>query len=148
MRALIQCVSEASVEVEGKTIGEIGKGYLIFLGVGPDDSREEVEKLWNKIYKLRVWMDDNGKTNWNLDKVGGACLVVSQFTLYGDFRKGNRPSFTKAAPPALGKELYEAFVERARADLDRVECGEFGADMQVHLINDGPFTIWLDTEEF
>ena len=147
MRALVQCVSQASVEVEGKTIGEIGKGYLVFLGVGPEDGPEEVEKLWNKIYRLRVFMDDQGKTNWNLEKVGGSCLIVSQFTLYGDFRKGNRPSFTKAAPPALGEKLYLDFVARAKQDLDRVESGEFGADMKVHLVNDGPFTIWLDTAE-
>ncbi len=148
MRALIQCVSEASVWVDGQSIAAIDRGFLIFLGVGPEDGPEEVERLWTKIFKLRVFPDDTGKTNWDLSRVGGQCLIVSQFTLYGDFRKGNRPSFTSAAPPALGKALYEAFVARARLDVPDLASGQFGADMQVRLVNEGPFTIWLDTDQF
>ncbi len=147
MRALIQCVTNAHVDVEGETIGKIGRGMLILLGVGVDDTETQVEKLWSKISRLRIFEDENGKTNLSLSDVGGSMLVVSQFTLYANCKKGNRPSFTDAARPPKANQLYEAFVARARQDIDRVETGEFGAMMQVSLINDGPFTVWLDTDE-
>lgn len=147
MRALIQCVKKASVSVERKIVGKIDRGYLIFLGVGQEDEIEQVKKLWSKINRLRIWEDDQGKTNWNLEKVAGSCLIVSQFTLYANCKKGNRPSFVEAAGGDKGKDLYEAFLEEARKDVPIVEKGIFGAEMDVELINEGPFTIWLDTEE-
>ena len=132
MKAVIQRVTQAQVRIEGNVVGSIGKGFLILLGVGQDDSEEQ---------------DETGKTNLSLDDVAGEVLVVSQFTLYADCRRGNRPSFTKAGSPDSANALYERFVERARRDVERVETGEFGADMQVSLQNDGPFTILLDTDE-
>ncbi len=147
MRALIQCVTNAHVDVEGETIGSIDRGMLILLGVGVDDTEAQVEKLWNKISRLRIFEDENGKTNLSLSDVGGSVLVVSQFTLYASCKKGNRPSFTDAARPPKANQLYEAFVARARQDTSRVETGKFGAMMQVSLVNEGPFTVWLDTDE-
>ena len=147
MKAVIQRVTQAQVRIEGNVVGSIGKGFLILLGVGQDDSEEQVEKLWSKIFRMRIFADENGKTNLSLDDVAGEALVVSQFTLYADCRRGNRPSFTKAGSPDSANILYECFVERARRDVERVETGEFGADMQVSLQNDGPFTILLDTDE-
>ena len=147
MRALIQCVTNAHVDVDGETIGEIGHGMLILLGVGLDDTEAQVEKLLSKISRLRIFEDENGKTNLSLSDVGGSVLVVSQFTLYANCKKGNRPSFTDAARPEEANRLYEAFVARARKDIPRVETGRFGAMMQVSLVNDGPFTVWLDTDE-
>lgn len=147
MKAVIQRVTQAQVRIEGNVVGSIGKGCLILLGVGQDDSEEQVEKLWSKIFRMRIFADENGKTNLSLDDVAGEVLVVSQFTLYADCRRGNRPSFTKAGSPDSANTLYECFVERARRDVERVETGEFGADMQVSLQNDGPFTILLDTDE-
>ncbi|MDD7592796.1 MAG: D-aminoacyl-tRNA deacylase [Peptoniphilaceae bacterium] len=147
MRALVQCVLDASVEVEGTVIGAIDRGYLIYLGVGPDDGEAELEKLWKKIIQMRVFMDENGKTNLSLDQVGGNVLIVSQFTLYASMKRGNRPSFATAAPPAQAEALYDLFVARARKDLPRLQTGQFGADMKVRSTNDGPFTIWLDTAE-
>ena len=147
MRALIQCVTNAHVDVEGETIGEIGRGMLILLGVGQDDTEAQVEKLWSKISRLRIFEDGNGKTNLSLSDVSGSVLVVSQFTLYANCKKGNRPSFTDAARPPKANQLYEAFVAQARQDIDRVETGRFGAVMEVSLVNDGPFTVWLDTDE-
>lgn len=149
MRALLQRVTHAEVAVEGETVGTCGRGFLILLGVGPDDTERDVERLWHKIRKLRVFDDEAGKMNLALDAVGGEVLVVSQFTLYADCRRGNRPSFTAAAPPDLGRRLYTAFCELATADLGAAHVGHgiFGADMQVSLVNDGPITIWLDTEE-
>lgn len=147
MRALIQCVTNAHVDVEGETIGEIGRGMLILLGVGQDDTEAQVEKLWSKISRLRIFEDGNGKTNLSLSDVSGSVLVVSQFTLYANCKKGNRPSFTDAARPPKANQLYEAFVAQARQDIDRVETGRFGAMMEVSLVNDGPFTVWLDTDE-
>ena len=145
MRALVQCVSEARVTVEGETVGSIGKGYLILLGVGHDDTEAEAERLWSKIARLRIFEDAEGKTNLALADVGGEVLVVSQFTLYASCKKGNRPSFTDAGSPDEANRLYEWFVERARRDVPRVETGRFGAYMDVSLVNDGPFTLWLDT---
>lgn len=147
MKAVIQRVTQAQVQIEGNVVGSIGKGFLILLGVGQNDSEEQVEKLWSKIFRMRIFADENGKTNLSLGDVAGEVLVVSQFTLYADCRRGNRPSFTKAGSPDSASALYERFVERARRDVERVEMGEFGADMQVSLQNDGPFTILLDTDE-
>ena len=146
MRALVQCVSEAQVTVDGAVVGSIGKGYLVLLGVGADDAEEQAEKLWRKISRMRVFEDAQGKTNLSLADVGGEVLVVSQFTLYANCKKGNRPSFTDAAAPAEAERLYEHFCQLARADVPRVEQGAFGAMMDVSLVNHGPFTVWLDTD--
>ena len=141
MRALIQRVTHAQVDVDGRTVGSIGTGLLILLGVGTNDTEAQVDKLWGKISKMRIFEDKAGKTNLSLADVSGEVLVVSQFTLYASCKKGNRPSFTEA------NRLYELFVSQARKDVPRVETGEFGAMMEVSLVNDGPFTIWLDTDE-
>ena len=132
MRAVVQRVSNARVDIDGATAGSIGRGLLILLGVGHDDSEEQAERLWSKIARLRIFEDAEGKTNLSLADVGGEVLVVSQFTLFANCRRGNR--------------LYEWFVERARRDVPRVETGRFGAYMDVSLTNDGPFTLWLDTD--
>ncbi len=147
MRALIQRVTSASVSIDGQVVGECGKGYLILLGVGDGDGQAQIERLWSKIFKLRIFEDEDGKTNLSLADIGGEVLVVSQFTLYANCKKGNRPSFTQAGAPQAAEELYEAFVARAKADVAHVQTGRFGAMMQVSLVNDGPFTIWLDTDE-
>ena len=147
MRAVVQRVSSAQVAIEGQVVGSIGSGFLVLLGVGEADGSEQLERLWSKIYKLRIFADEQGKTNLSLADVGGELLVVSQFTLFANCRKGNRPSFTQAGSPQLAEELYERFVERARQDVACVQTGRFGADMQVSLVNDGPFTILLDTDE-
>ena len=146
MRAVIQRVTSASVSIEGSVVGEIEKGFLILLGVGQDDNEPEVERLWSKIFKMRIFDDADGKTNLSLADVSGSILVVSQFTLYANCKRGNRPSFTEAGAPNKAERLYEAFVERAKRDVNRVETGRFGADMNVSLVNDGPFTIILDTD--
>ena len=148
MRAIIQRVSSASVTIDGDVTGSIEAGYLILLGVSQYDADEQAVKLWNKISKLRIFCDADGKTNLSLHDIGGSVLIVSQFTLYADCKKGNRPSFTNAGSPGEANRLYEMFIELARADLgaDCVAHGSFGAEMQVALINDGPFTIWLDTD--
>ena len=147
MRAVVQRVSEASVAIDGETVGSCARGFLVLLGVGEGDTEAEAERLWSKILKLRIFPDGEHHTGASLADVGGEVLVISQFTLYADCRKGNRPSFTGAGEPGESKRLYEFFVERARQDLPHVACGEFGADMQVSLVNDGPFTICLDTDE-
>ncbi|MDO5043876.1 MAG: D-aminoacyl-tRNA deacylase [Coriobacteriia bacterium] len=148
MRALIQRVSQAQVSIDGEVSAQIKQGLLIFLGVGSQDSLQEAEKLWSKISKLRIFEDENGKTNLAASDVASLeMLVVSQFTLYASMKKGNRPSFTNAAPPELARNLYEAFVDKVKADFPSVQTGSFGAYMQVELVNDGPFTIWLDTDE-
>lgn len=149
MRALIQRVGHASVSVEGEVVGRCGRGLLILLGVGNGDDETTAEKLWRKAGGLRIFDDETGKTNLPLADVGGEVLVVSQFTLYADCRRGRRPSFTAAGAPELGRALYERFCEHAEADLgaEHVGRGVFGAHMQVELVNDGPFTIWLDTDE-
>lgn len=147
MRAVLTRVSSASVSIDGKVVGSIGRGFLILLGVGPEDTRECTRYLAEKALGLRVFSDENGKMNRSLEDVGGQVLVVSQFTLYGNCRKGRRPSFTDAAPPQLGEELYEAFLQDC-ADLGFVpQHGSFGADMQVESVNDGPVTLILDTEQ-
>lgn len=147
MRALVQRVERAEVRIEGKTVSSIGKGYAILLGVGKDDAEAQADKLWSKIAKMRIFEDAAGKTGLGLADVGGEVLVVSQFTLYADCKRGNRPSFSRAQAPSEAERLYEYFVELARADVAHVGTGSFGAMMQVELVNDGPFTIWLDTDE-
>lgn len=144
MRVVIQRVLEAKVAVEGQTIGSIGKGFLILLGVGAEDTKEIADKYIDKILKLRIFPDENGKTNLSLQDVQGEVLVVSQFTLYADCRRGNRPDFINAGGAAKAKELYEYVLGLVKDKLGKVEAGEFGADMKVSLINDGPFTIVLD----
>lgn len=146
MRALIQRVTRAQVSIEGELHSSIGKGYAILLGVGAEDGNEQAEKLWSKISKLRIFEDENGKTNVSLADVQGDVMVVSQFTLYANCKRGNRPSFTEAGAPDEANRLYEYFVELARRDIEHVATGSFGAMMQVELVNDGPFTIWLDTD--
>lgn len=146
MRALIQRVTSASVSTEGESAHSINLGYCILLGVGPKDSEETAQKLWNKILKLRIFEDENGKTNLSLRDVQGEVLLVSQFTLYADCRKGNRPSFTKGAAPTEANRLYEYFANLVRADGIGIQTGWFGAMMDVSIVNNGPFTIWLDTE--
>lgn len=147
MRLVIQRVKYASVTVDNQVIGKIGHGLLVFLGVGHDDSRLYVERFVDKLLKLRIFEDDAGKTNCSIQDVGGEILLVSQFTLYADCKKGNRPSFVKAAPPELAEELYEYFKEQLRDKYGAAACGEFGADMKVELLNDGPFTILWDSAD-
>ena len=144
MRIVIQRVLEAKVTVDDRCTGAIGKGLLIFLGVGGEDTREIADKYIDKLLKLRIFADDNGKTNLSLQDVEGEILVVSQFTLYAECRKGNRPDFIQAAGAAKAKELYEYVLEVVMQRLGKVAAGEFGADMKVSLINDGPFTLVLD----
>lgn len=146
MRAVVTRVREASVSIGGNTVGEIGKGFLILLGVGPEDGEEQCRYLADKILGLRVFEDENGKMNRSLSDVGGSVLVVSQFTLYGDCRKGRRPSFTGAANPELGNRLYERFLALCREAGFPPQHGQFGADMQVASVNDGPVTMLLDTD--
>lgn len=145
MKALVQRVEEAAVEVEGEIVGRIGRGFLLFLCAEPGDGAEEVEKLARKTARLRIFEDARGKMNLALSDVGGAVLVVSQFTLAADIRRGNRPSFTGSAPPELGERLYRNFCAALRARDLPVETGIFGARMKVRLINDGPVTIWMDS---
>lgn len=147
MRLVIQRVSNAKVTVDGNVTGEIGKGFLVFLGAGMDDTKEIAEKMADKLLHLRIFADENGKTNLSIQDVGGELLVVSQFTLYADCRKGNRPSFVKAGKPDEANALYEYFMEYCRKTIPSVQAGVFGADMKVELLNDGPFTIVLDSEE-
>lgn len=147
MRAVIQRVKGASVDIQGERVASIGNGYVILLGVGQGDDEAAAEVLWNKIWQLRINQDEVGKTNLNLADAGGEVLVVSQFTLYADCRRGRRPSFTSAAAPDRANELYEHFVDLVRRDAGSVQTGRFGADMAVSLVNDGPFTIVLDTAE-
>lgn len=147
MRAVVQRVSSASVAIDGETVGSIGRGYLVLLGFGHEDAREQADKLWGKLRGLRINDDAQGKTNLALADVDGSVLVVSQFTLYADCRRGRRPSFTAAGAPDHANELYEYFVSLVRADVERVATGRFGADMKVSLVNDGPFTIVLDTDD-
>ena len=145
MRAVVTRVSRASVSIGGEVHGKIGRGFLVLLGVGPDDTHETAVKLADKICNLRVFEDENGKMNLNLEQVGGALLVVSQFTLYAD-TSSRRPGFTGAAKPDLAIPLYEDFMAHCRERGFAVEHGEFGADMQVDSLNDGPATILFDTE--
>jgi D-tyrosyl-tRNA(Tyr) deacylase len=148
MRAVVQRVRRGQVTVEGQAVGEIGPGFVILLGVGHSDGSVEADRLAAKIANLRIFADDGGKTNLSLLDVAGEALVISQFTLYADCRKGRRPSFVRAAPPDVAAPLVEVFAgELRRAGVDRVETGEFGAMMLVEIENDGPFTIVLDTDD-
>jgi D-tyrosyl-tRNA(Tyr) deacylase len=147
MRACIQRVSEASVTVGGDVTGRIARGFVVLLGVGQKDSHEDINWLADKVVGLRVFEDDAGKMNRSIAEVGGAMLIISQFTLYGDCRRGKRPSFTDAAPPEFAEKLYEAFVSRVRAAGIDVSTGRFREHMLVSLVNDGPVTLWIDTAE-
>ena len=147
MRAVLTRVKSASVTIDREVVGKIGKGFLILLGVGPEDTSEHCRYLAQKALGLRIFEDENGKMNLGLDQIGGEVLVVSQFTLYGNCRKGRRPSFTDAAPPELGNRLYEEFLKECEALGYPPQHGRFGADMQVESVNDGPVTLWLDTQQ-
>ncbi len=147
MRAVLTRVRSASVTIDGQSVGSIGRGFLILLGVGPEDTEETCRFLAEKALGLRIFEDENGKMNLDLDAVGGQVLVVSQFTLYGNCRKGRRPSFTEAAAPELGNRLYEAFLDCCAALGHPAQHGVFGADMQVSSVNDGPVTLLLDTDQ-
>ena len=147
MRAILTRVNSASVSIDGEVVGEIGKGFLILLGVGPQDDESHCRYLAEKALGLRVFEDENGKMNRSLEDVGGQVLVVSQFTLYGNCRKGRRPSFTEAAPPDMGNRLYEQFLKDCEALGFPPQHGQFGADMQVTSVNDGPVTLILDTQQ-
>ncbi len=144
MKLVIQRVSEASVSVQENLIGKIQKGFLVLIGVGKEDTEETADKYIRKMLGLRIFEDENGKTNLSLKDVGGQLLLVSQFTLYANCRKGNRPSFIEAGDPAAAEALYEYMIRQCKKEIPVVETGEFGAEMQVSLINDGPFTIVLE----
>lgn len=146
MRFVIQRVTEASVMVDGQVLGEIGKGFLVLIGVGKDDTTKEADRLVKKMTGLRIFEDENGKTNLSLSDVGGSLLLISQFTLYADCRKGNRPSFINARDPDHANELYEYVIQECKKNVPDVQRGQFGADMKVRLCNDGPFTIVLDSD--
>lgn len=146
MRVVLQRVSTASVAVDKKIVGEIGLGYLILLGVSNTDGKVQVDKMVDKISKLRIFADENGKTNLSSADVQGEILVVSQFTLYADCKKGNRPSFINAGTPEVANELYEYFVQSCQGKFAKVAQGVFGASMQIASVNEGPFTLVLDME--
>lgn len=146
MRFIIQRVSEACVRVDGNIACSIGRGYLVFIGVADTDTAEVADKMINKLVNLRIFEDENGKTNLNIDSVEGGLLLVSQFTLYADCRKGNRPSFTGAGGPGMAEELYEYIISECKKRVRVVEHGIFGADMKVSLVNDGPFTVIFDSD--
>ena len=148
MKFIIQRVSEASVTVEEKVIGQIKKGYLVLIGVGENDTKELADRYIKKMLSLRIFEDENDKTNLSLKDVDGSLLLVSQFTLYANCRKGNRPSFTQAGNPALAEELYEYIIAQCKKEVPDVQNGSFGAHMKVSLVNDGPFTILLDEQLF
>ncbi len=147
MRAVIQRVLNSSVEIDEKVAGKSGKGMLILLGVGKEDTAEDINKLVNKLIKLRIFDDEDGKINKSITDINGEILIVSQFTLYWSCKKGTRPSFDNAMPPKEAEEMYEQFVKTMRETGIHCETGEFGADMKVSLVNDGPVTVYLDTKE-
>ena len=146
MKFVVQRVTEASVAVDGKTIGQIGKGFLVLIGVSDSDTKDIADKMVKKLLGLRIFDDENDKINLSLTDVGGELLLISQFTLYANCKKGYRPSFTEAGKPDMANEMYEYIIEKCREQF-HVETGEFGADMKVSLLNDGPFTIILDSQE-
>lgn len=147
MKFIIQRVDQAAVSVENHQIASIGRGYLILAGISDSDNQKTADQMLQKTLGLRLFPDENGKTNLNLSQVNGELLIVSQFTLYANCRKGNRPSFTEAGKPEHAKELYEYILAKAKEQCTRVESGEFGAHMSVSLVNNGPFTIVLDSEQ-
>lgn len=147
MKILIQKVSSAKVEVESKIVGSIDRGFLIFMGVEEEDSPEDLSYIIRKVIGLRIFEDTNGKMNLNLEQVGGSLLLVSQFTLLADTRKGNRPSFNKAANPTKGEQYYQLAINSFRQHNVNVETGVFGAQMKINLTNEGPVTIWIDSKD-
>lgn len=147
MKFVIQRVTHADVVVDGNEIGRIGKGFMVLIGVSKEDDKAIADKMLDKMIKLRIFEDENGKTNLSLDDVGGELLLISQFTLYANCKKGNRPSFIDAGAPEEANALYEYIIEKCKERVNVVERGEFGADMKVSLLNDGPFTIVLDSSE-
>ena len=147
MRFVIQRVTEASVTIDGEISGKIGKGYLVLIGVADTDTKEIADKMIRKMIGLRIFEDEQGKTNLSLADVDGGLLLVSQFTLYANCKRGNRPSFIEAGKPDMANEMYEYIIEKCRESEDEVQTGEFGADMKVQLLNDGPFTILLDSDQ-
>ena len=147
MRFIIQRVTSASVTVEKEVIGRIDRGFLVLIGVGQEDTKAMADKLVKKMIGLRIFSDENDKINLSLKDVGGNLLLVSQFTLYADCKKGNRPSFIRAGAPDEAEQMYEYIIEKCREEFPEVQTGSFGADMKVELLNDGPFTIILDSEE-
>ena len=146
MKFVIQRVTEASVTVDEKIVGQIGKGFLVLIGVAEDDTKEIADKMVKKLCNMRIFDDENGKTNLGLSDVDGQLLLISQFTLYADCKKGNRPSFVKAGKPDMANEMYEYIIQKCKEAVPVVKKGIFGADMKVQLSNDGPFTIVLDSE--
>lgn len=147
MKFLIQCVEKASVTVTGETTGAIDRGFLVLIGVRNEDDTQIADRMIKKMLGLRIFEDENGKTNLSLSDIKGNLLLVSQFTLYADCKKGNRPSFTKAGDPAHAQKLYEYIISETQKVFPNVQTGIFGADMKVSLVNDGPFTIMLDSDE-
>ena len=147
MKFVIQRVSEASGAVDGEVIGQIDKGYMVLIGVGQHDTKEIADKMVKKMVGLRIFEDENGKTNLPLADVNGQMLLISQFTLYANCKKGNRPSFIESGAPDMAEEMYEYIIHKCKESVPVVEKGSFGADMKVSLINDGPFTIVLDSEQ-
>lgn len=147
MRFVIQRVKNASVTVEEEIIGQIDQGFLVLVGVCNEDTTQIADKMIKKLIGLRIFQDENGKTNLDLKTVGGELLIVSQFTLYADCKKGNRPSFTRAGEPHMAEQLYEYIIEQCKKEIPVVEHGSFGADMKISLLNDGPFTVILDSAE-
>lgn len=147
MKFLVQRVNKACVEVDGKIIGKIGKGFLVFIGISATDDRKIADKMIKKLIGLRIFEDENEKINLDIKNVNGQMLLISQFTLYADCKKGNRPSFIDAGAPEMANELYQYVIEQCRKEIPVVEEGKFGADMKVSLENDGPFTIILDSKE-
>lgn len=147
MKFVIQRVTSASVDVDNVTVGKIGKGFLVLIGIGKEDNEEIADKMVKKLIGMRIFEDENGKTNLSLNDVGGELLLISQFTLYADCKKGNRPSFINAGLPDEANRLYEYIISKCKEEIKVVEKGVFGADMKVSLLNDGPFTIILDSKE-
>ena len=147
MRFVIQRVSESTVKVDGEVIGQIGKGFLVLIGVSDSDTKETADKMVKKMLGLRIFEDEQGKTNLSLDTVGGGLLLISQFTLYANCKKGNRPSFIEAGGPEMAEEMYQYIIDRCSEQVEVVEHGRFGTDMKVSLTNDGPFTIILDSDQ-
>lgn len=147
MKLVIQRVTHASVTVDNNVIGKIGKGYMVLIGVSDTDTKEIADKMLDKMIKLRIFEDENGKTNLSLADVGGELLLISQFTLYANCKKGNRPSFIEAGSPDHANALYEYIIEKCKERVDVVEQGEFGAEMKVELLNDGPITVILDSQQ-